>query len=202
MRKCDESCISCKRATPIGPFAMYWHSSPDHLRLASGRESVRNRRRSNSRCGADHDFSQLPMEPYSYLLGLYLGDGCISASARGVWHIRITLDSIYPKIVAECRTALEAIFLRRVCIAAFARAAGVGMCRCGLSICHALSLSTDLDENICDPFVSSACSVKAAMRSRFVGRGLRIGRSRFTKKRQLRASTNSLGPSNSQASAL
>jgi hypothetical protein len=29
---------------------------------------------------------------YSYLLGLYLGDGCISTHARGVFRLRIVLD--------------------------------------------------------------------------------------------------------------
>ena len=28
-------------------------------------------------CGVDHDFAALPAAPYAYLLGLYLGDGCI-----------------------------------------------------------------------------------------------------------------------------
>ena len=34
----------------------------------------------------------LPEEPYVYLLGLYLGDGCISAYPRGVYRLRVTLD--------------------------------------------------------------------------------------------------------------
>jgi len=46
---------------------------------------------------------------YSYLLGLYLGDGCISLHARGVWRLRIALDAIYPGIVAECAAAIEAV---------------------------------------------------------------------------------------------
>ena len=39
---------------------------------------------------------------YAQLLGLYLGDGCISAHARGVFRLRITLDRAYPMIVEEC----------------------------------------------------------------------------------------------------
>lgn len=40
---------------------------------------------------------------------MYLGDGCISARPRGVWHLRITLDSAYPEIVAECVRAVQAV---------------------------------------------------------------------------------------------
>ncbi len=57
-----------------------------------------------------HDFSKLDPKAYAYLLGLYLGDGCISGGRRGVWCLRITLDAAYPGIVHECATALEAIF--------------------------------------------------------------------------------------------
>lgn len=62
-------------------------------------------------CGtATHDFSSVPGHQYAYLLGIYLGDGYISAHARGVWHLRISLDSAYPRIIEECSTALEAVF--------------------------------------------------------------------------------------------
>jgi hypothetical protein len=46
---------------------------------------------------------------YSYLLGLYLGDGCISAGRRGVWRLRITLDTRYPGIIEDCARAMEAL---------------------------------------------------------------------------------------------
>lgn len=46
---------------------------------------------------------------YVYLLGLYLGDGCISAHPRGVYRLRITLDLRYPGIVEECEAALRAV---------------------------------------------------------------------------------------------
>jgi len=41
--------------------------------------------------GVAHRFGDLPPE-YVYLLGLYLGDGCISAYRRGVYKLRINLD--------------------------------------------------------------------------------------------------------------
>ena len=41
-----------------------------------------------------HDTECLDGAAYAYLLGLYLGDGCISAYPRGVWKLRITLDAL------------------------------------------------------------------------------------------------------------
>jgi hypothetical protein len=46
---------------------------------------------------------------YAYLLGIYLGDGCISAHRRGVWRLRVTLDTAYPAIVAECASAMRLV---------------------------------------------------------------------------------------------
>ncbi|MFN2589301.1 MAG: hypothetical protein ABR518_00820 [Actinomycetota bacterium] len=43
---------------------------------------------------------------YAYLLGLYLGDGCLSEHRRGVFALRVTLDNKYPKIIEECRRAI------------------------------------------------------------------------------------------------
>lgn len=57
-----------------------------------------------------HDFSTLPSDSYSYLLGLYLGDGCISRSRR-VWRLRVTLDKKYPGIIESCRTAIDKVML-------------------------------------------------------------------------------------------
>jgi hypothetical protein len=45
---------------------------------------------------------------YAYLLGLYLGDGCVSENPR-TYCLRIFLDAAYPGIVAACRRALEAV---------------------------------------------------------------------------------------------
>lgn len=57
-------------------------------------------------CGTAHDFSTLPSGPYCYLLGLYLGDGCISRMNR-VWRLRIVLDAKYPGIIQLCRQAID-----------------------------------------------------------------------------------------------
>jgi hypothetical protein len=57
-------------------------------------------------CGHDeHRFSELP-RGYVYLLGLYLGDGTISAARRGVYKLRVVLDAKYPRIVSECEDAM------------------------------------------------------------------------------------------------
>ena len=81
------------------------------------RTTVRNWRRrpqtrprliSASACGVIHDFSALPAAAYCYALGLYLGDGCISRSRR-VWHLRITLDKMYPGIIDRCRAAIDVL---------------------------------------------------------------------------------------------
>ncbi len=45
---------------------------------------------------------------YVHLLGLYLGDGCISKHPRGVYRLRIFLDKKYPRIVAECVDSMRA----------------------------------------------------------------------------------------------
>jgi hypothetical protein len=46
-------------------------------------------------------------ETYAYVLGLYLGDGCLGYSQRGNPHLNITLGTEYPGIIAECVTSLE-----------------------------------------------------------------------------------------------
>jgi len=51
---------------------------------------------------------RFPAKSYCYLLGLYLGDGCISKQPR-THRIRIVLDAKYPGIIEECAAALEAI---------------------------------------------------------------------------------------------
>lgn len=57
---------------------------------------------------ASHDYSELPSDAYAYLLGLYLGDGCISRMGR-VWRLRIALDSKYPGIIESCIKAIDVL---------------------------------------------------------------------------------------------
>lgn len=45
---------------------------------------------------------------YAYLLGMYLGDGCIS-ECRRCYKLRITLDKKYPGIIAETVAAIQSM---------------------------------------------------------------------------------------------
>jgi hypothetical protein len=44
-----------------------------------------------------------------YLLGLYLGDGTISAHPRAVYRLRITLDTKYPGIIGAAGSAMARV---------------------------------------------------------------------------------------------
>jgi hypothetical protein len=46
---------------------------------------------------------------YAYLLGLYLGDGCLLRHRRGVYRLHITLDAAHPVIAAECQAAMSLV---------------------------------------------------------------------------------------------
>lgn len=62
-------------------------------------------RREDKSCPLCGDGSLHP-PAYAYLLGMYLGDGHIIATHRGVYRLTIYLDAKYPEIVEECATAL------------------------------------------------------------------------------------------------
>ena len=85
---------------------------------------------SSSPCGVDHDFSGLTAAPYCYLLGLYLGDGCISLYRR-VWRLRIVLDQKYPTIGVDQLIAFlsETVTLEPGDVIATGTPAGVGFAR-------------------------------------------------------------------------
>ncbi|MFF8674862.1 transcriptional regulator [Streptomyces sp. NPDC015242] len=47
---------------------------------------------------------------YAYLLGLYLGDGCISGHPRGTgYYLRIACADAWPGLIDACETAMRAI---------------------------------------------------------------------------------------------
>jgi hypothetical protein len=53
-----------------------------------------------------------PTADYAYLLGLYLGDGCISragASEKNVWALRIMCADAWPGLIEECKQAMRAV---------------------------------------------------------------------------------------------
>jgi hypothetical protein len=55
-----------------------------------------------------HTWESSVRTQYSYLLGMYLGDGCISRTGRTL-KLPIFLDAGYPGIVDECRGAMGAV---------------------------------------------------------------------------------------------
>ena len=78
-----------------------------HWRYGTRRDGTRGAP-SCPRC----DGKALDEEAYAYLLGLYLGDGCISASgdpAKGVWALRIACADAWPGLIAECQAAMAAV---------------------------------------------------------------------------------------------
>jgi len=44
-------------------------------------------------------------QSYAYLLGMYLGDGCLYAG-RGRVRLQVSLDSSYPAVIDDCWTAM------------------------------------------------------------------------------------------------
>jgi hypothetical protein len=57
------------------------------------------------------DVPEPPAAEYAYLLGMYLGDGCISRDRR-CHRLRIATDAAYPGITAECARAMQAVVPR------------------------------------------------------------------------------------------
>ncbi|MDX3729055.1 helix-turn-helix domain-containing protein [Streptomyces caniscabiei] len=46
---------------------------------------------------------------YAYLLGLYLGDGCISAHPRSGYYLRIACADAWPGLMRQCREAIAKV---------------------------------------------------------------------------------------------
>jgi hypothetical protein len=63
----------------------------------------------------------LPQTAYTYLLGLYLGDGCLSAYPRGVYRLRIVCANAYPELMRRCELAMAEVLPNKV-----GRAAKIG----------------------------------------------------------------------------
>jgi hypothetical protein len=74
-------------------------------------QTARSSRTSCPRCS---DTPTLPAQSadYAYLLGLYLGDGCISPAgdpAKGVWKLRVICCDARPGLIGECARAMRAV---------------------------------------------------------------------------------------------
>lgn len=50
-----------------------------------------------------------PRGAYAYLLGLYLGDGCLSLGRRNVYALRIACGNAWPGLIEECARAVHAV---------------------------------------------------------------------------------------------
>jgi hypothetical protein len=65
------------------------------------------------RCNAD---AELDDAAYVYLLGLYLGDGCISKQPKDVWRLRIFQTAKYVDHIEECAVAMHAVLPNNVLV--------------------------------------------------------------------------------------
>jgi hypothetical protein len=51
----------------------------------------------------------LPQLAYTYLLGLYLGDGCLTGLPRQVYKLRISCANAYPELISRCEMAVTEV---------------------------------------------------------------------------------------------
>ena len=51
---------------------------------------------------------------YTYLLGLYLGDGCLTACPRDVYRLRISCAERYPGLIRLCEVAMAEVLPNKV----------------------------------------------------------------------------------------
>ena len=80
-----------------------WRDNPEKLALSSNRTCPR--------C-SEVTTAIEPRRDYAYLLGLYLGDGCINLlkpKSKGVWKLRITCADAWPGLKEECKRAMLAV---------------------------------------------------------------------------------------------
>jgi hypothetical protein len=61
-------------------------------------------------CGhGAHLFDKLPIPEYTYLLGVYLGDGCISRTKKGGYVLRLFQDARYVDLIDDWYTAVGTV---------------------------------------------------------------------------------------------
>jgi hypothetical protein len=56
----------------------------------------------------------LPQTAYTYLLGLYLGDGCLSVHPRDVYKLRIVCTDAYPELMLRRERAISGVLPNKV----------------------------------------------------------------------------------------
>jgi hypothetical protein len=85
-----------------------------HRLTGIARGTLRRWRTSESaggRCAypVDPDWRPPDAGPYSYLLGLYLGDGCLIRQSQNSVRLALCLDGIYPAILEEASKAMQCV---------------------------------------------------------------------------------------------
>jgi hypothetical protein len=94
---CDERSIAWTTGIPLST-VRNWRTGRNRTRLEVCH-----------RCGeAPHNFSALPVGPYAYLLGAYLGDGHLARHRRDVWRLGICLQADHFAVQRACVQAMEA----------------------------------------------------------------------------------------------
>jgi hypothetical protein len=81
------------------------------LRVEQGRDLYNKPYQPCPRCSAVPTIPE-PKNSYAYLLGLYLGDGCISPvgdPAKQVWALRIICANTWPGLIEQCVAAVRAV---------------------------------------------------------------------------------------------
>jgi hypothetical protein len=66
------------------------------------------------RCLFCHYIRDLSESTYAYLLGVYLGDGCISRHPRDVYKLRVFQDNKYPSLIRQCMVAMHWVIPNQV----------------------------------------------------------------------------------------
>ncbi|WUJ69031.1 transcriptional regulator [Kribbella soli] len=89
-------------------------------RLGVSRATLRDWRDREGRASYPSDCprctnGKLPAAPYAHLLGLYLGDGCLSKHRRDVYALRIACDDAYPRLIDEAASAIADVHPTRPC---------------------------------------------------------------------------------------
>lgn len=88
----------------------------------SGRiPNFENRISNHEQCNSDcREASLKESQTYLYLLGLYLGDGCLTKMKRSVFKLRIVCCNDYPSLIKRCEHAISTVMpCNRVGLLAF-----------------------------------------------------------------------------------
>jgi hypothetical protein len=102
LMECGFSLRSISRSTGVSRSTLRdWREYP---------EKALNRA-SCPRCAENRALPE-PQSDHAYLLGLYLGDGCISragAKEKEVWKLRVVCSDAWPGLIRECERAMRSI---------------------------------------------------------------------------------------------